>query len=450
MRIRWWHFFVFLLLAVLAGYLIRYEISPSYENTVPDRATAIVQVKLRNLEKHVVFDAISHPAKYISFQPKKKKEKRFKKLTKAIEIPKTLFFYTGDGPLENVWFSNVLPLDDAEMFVGFLNDEKFDIAKNGQYKIFSKKNFYIAVNNESYILAYAEKPLTELSIFNKVFSPEGYLEGTDPKLAALKDNDADIVFLQSDNALLTANFNDGKVEIAGKSNKLSEIFGQPALIAAASEKNIAYFSGKLRGNLPENNWGYFNTVKRKFENFSHLKIDSIAPYLNGEIASVFAAVQQVKDTVVSYDYDDNFNQVETKKIVEREVPVFNLELGKKDTADAIFQYLNRHNAVMVESTDTIFTKIPLFPVKLDEKESAISFFTDKIHINGQPENHKLSAYFNLKNYKTQQIPQLTVPENDFTRTFHYFKLTVSPEDEVKLDLVFNDENRNVLGQLINP
>lgn len=441
---------VFLLLVVLAVYIIRYKIAPSYKNTVPDKATAIVQIKLRNLEKYIVFDAIANPGKYISFKPKKKKDIRFKKLFTATEIPKTLYFYSGDELARDVWFSQVLPLDDADLFARFLNDEKFEVVVKGSYKIFNKKKLYIAIKNENYVLAYAEEPIEDLKIFEKVFSPDKYLEITGSKLSALKDNSADIVFLQSDSELLTANFRDGTVEVSGKANRLSGIFGEPVHATAPSEKVIAYFSGKIKDDPTKYKWDYLNMLKQKFEDFSHLKIDSITPYLNGEITSVFATVRQVKDTVVSYDYDDNFNQVETKKIVAQTIPVFNLELGKKDTAHAVFRYLNRHNAVVTEDADTIFTKMPLFPVKLHERENTITFFTDKISATGKVKNQKLYAYFNLKNYKNRQIAQLTVPENDFTRAFHYFNLKVSPDNNIKLNIVFNDENRNVLGQLLKP
>ncbi|PID71107.1 MAG: hypothetical protein CR985_01440 [Flavobacteriales bacterium] len=450
MRIRWWYFVLFVLLVVLTAYIIRYKMPPSYHNAIPKKADAIVQIKLRNIERHVVFDAITHPAKYISSKSGKKKSKRLKKLSKAIKIPKILFFYMAEELLKNAWFSNVLPLDNAQMLIEFLNDEKFEVVEHDDYKIFNKRNFYIVLKEDNYILTYADNPIDDVNVFNAIFNPENYLDEDSSRLKVLKDNSADATFLQPDGNILTADFMEGKLQISGKLNKLSEYFEESSDAIPAKADNIAYFSAKIKNNKWIGNWAYLDTIKQKIEDFSHLKLDSVTPRLNGGVSSVFSSVKKLKDTVVTYDYDDDFNQVETKKVVEHTIPVFNLELGKKDTADTVFKYLNRHNALLIEEKDTIFTKIPLFPVKLDDNNNSITFFTDKYNVAEENNPHKLAAYFNLKNYKTQQIKEFSIPENNFTSSFHYFNCIIAPSDEVLIEFVFNDKNRNVLGQLINP
>ncbi|MBJ2174884.1 hypothetical protein JBL43_11595 [Aureibaculum sp. A20] len=447
MRKKGLYFFIVFVIVLVVLYVWRYKRAQVFENRVPANATKVINVNLRQIENHLLFDFLTNPITYLKSRKKKDSIKKPRTaLTKGVSVPKNILFYTNPTDLSNNWFSSIVAINDTEELFKFLLKEGFKKIENNGIVYFSKANFVLSVKGEQFIIALKTSPKVDVSTtILTLFSEDDYLSEDAIILKPIVNNTNDISFSLGDDEL-NANFKDGFFELEGSlKSDLFLVNENPA----SDEDGVISMSGELNRNNAV--FKQFLTDKKdKFNAFTHLSLDSIVNKWNGKFHMNITSIEQKTDTIVSYEYDDDFNKVEIKSTQDKRIPSLYANLGQQSVS-SLTDYFYGKNAIQIIENDTVFTTIPVFKVLTTNVEDK---FEIRVNKNKKSENtsatsSKFNFYFNTEKYMETPLDiPLTKDQQKFLQLVKSTKLEWTANDQFLLKINLKDVNRNFLGKLL--
>ena len=448
-RKKWLYFFIVFVLIVAVLYVWRYNQSQVFKNRVPATATKVINVNLRQIENHLLFDFLTNPITYL--KPRKKKDSIKKtriSLIKAVSIPKNVLFYTNSNDLRNIWFSSIFEVNDVAELSDYFLKENFKESEIDDVFFFTKANFVLAIKNKKLIIALKANKKADVNLLLiSLFDNNNFMVEDAEQLKPLLNNKNDISFSFIDD-ILEANFKDGVFKLQGTLS--SDLFIANANHPLEGNEVVA-ISGKV--NMKNTVFKNFLTDKKdKFNKVTHLSLDSIVDKWNGKFNLIISSIEQKTDTIVSYEYDDDFNKVEIKTTQERKIPTLNLNLGQADTS-SLSDYFYSKNAIQVIENDTIFTTIPIFKfLATDIKdclELSVNQKENQSKTSSSTSKSKLNFYFNSEKYldKALDIP-LSKNQEKFLKMVKTMNLEWTEDNQFTFKINLKDSRRNFLGQLI--
>ena len=447
MRKKWGYFFIVFAIVLVVLYLWRYKQSQVFENRVPASASKVVNVNLRQIENHLLFDFLANPITYL--KPRKRKDSLKKprtSLTKGISIPQNVLFYTNSEEFKNNWFSSIITINNLEKLSRFLVKEKFAQRTEGNFVFYTKANVVLAIKDEQLIMGLkSDKKATIFQLLISLFDVKDYLPEDDTILKPLINSESDVSFSSGDD-WLEANFNKGVFELQGKLS--SDLFVTNAN-QTPNANGIVSLSGKI--NRHNSTFKQFLAVKKeKFNEITHLSLDSIVDKWNGKLNMNIASVEQKTDTIVSYEYDDDFNKVEIKSTQEKKIPSLGLTLGQEKSS-SLSDYFYSKNAIQIIENDTVFTAIPIYKFLATDVEENFELYVTKKEKQSASmvTNSKLNFYFNAEKYMESPLDiPLNKDQKKLLKLVKTTKLYWTESNEFSLKINLKDANRNFLGKLI--
>ena len=441
-------FLLMISILLISIYIFRYKRALNFNHRVPRTATALVNIDLRQLEHHVLVDFFKNPFTYISFKSSKTKDR--KSFIDAISIPRNILFFNNDSNVKGAWFSSFIKVNSNKELTAYLVAQKFNKTKWKDFDVFSKNNIVLAVHNNRLVVAYKMyKETSILYALEAIFNETDFYPKTSAILKPIITSRSDMSFITLNNDFLEANFKKGLFEITGHissdifmAQKQSELPANSValIVAKINKKNSLFndFFGKLN--------------QSKFKELTHLSVDSIARKWNGTLYFNLKSVLTRTDTIITYDYDDNFNKIEKKATQKVAVPelVFNLE---REEDAKLYDYLLEEKAIQIVENDTLFTAIPIYKLYAHRTKKGLEISTD-IAISEIPvkENmNKLNAYFDIEKYMQYQLGFTFLPtEKKYIELIKKTSIQLSEKDELSLEIDLINKKRNFLGQFIKP
>ena len=441
--------FIFLGILILLSviYLLRYKRALVYEDKVPKSATEVIHVNLRQIEHHILADVIKYPLKYINFKlPKKKKDSLL--LKKTISIPRNLFFYTNEAQFNGIWISSFIKVKKQEKLWAYLIRDGFVKSNDKGVTLFHKKNVVLAIKDKQLVVAFKEnKEATISAVASEIFEEKKFLSEASNVLKSIVNSKSDISYATVTDDFVEANFKNGLFEVLG--TLISDVF-LTVKIGDFSKNSLGHISTKInkehklfKALIAEEN-------SRKFNNFSKLSIDSIISKWSGSFAFNFKSINSKTDTIITYDYDDDFNKIEKIAVQELTVPELDFSF---DTDSNLFGYLSNKNAIQVIEGDTVFTSIPLYKLYAGTTATTLIITTQK-DFSGFPikENKiKLSAYFNIEKYMQKPLEFSFLPtKNSYLQLLKETSIMYTADNKLSVKLMLKNSERNFIGQLMKP
>jgi len=435
---------------LLTLYLFRYKQGQAFTDRVPNDVTAIVNINIRQLEHHILLDMLKHPMPY--FRPDSKPKDTIKKqsfsIAKGVDVPANILFFTNDDALRNTWCSTVFKVDDVEEFSQYLVAEEFE--KDGE--IYRKDNLVFTLKDRQLIIAILYDKAAEVSetiqaIFNETdFLPEG-----SSLLKSIEESTSDICLATIKHDFFEANFKDDLFEIRGKANSKFDLFVstlQPKL----DKNTIAAAAGKINKKHPLFKVILQKIKRSKFDRTTHLSIDSIFNAWNGSLRFNLKSIESKTDTIITYEYDDDFNKVEKVTTQELAVPKLMVQL-EDETPRSLLNYFKGKNAIQIFEEDTLFTAIPLYKFQVTSDMDQLKIYTRRGANKelSKKEISKLKGYLNIENYNQNphKFSFLSI-EHSFFEIVKDASIQVSDDNEFLLQINLKDKSRNFLGQYIKP
>ncbi|WP_299124579.1 hypothetical protein [uncultured Tenacibaculum sp.] len=421
-------FSILLILSIIftVGFF-RYNPTVNLSNIIPTSAEAIIRINLREAEYNVVKDVVLHPLSYIDFEGSSKSgsEKRIS-LFDQIEIPDNVFFYTNSTVLKDLWVSSSLEIKNRANLVRFLKKEGKQIEYKSNIDCFIYKKFLFLLKENKLSVVYSLNEITNLNqILTTVFEGVTYLKENDVKLLKLKNSSGVIAFQSKEFGFFELEKDQEKLILKGELNEGNNPF--LAYDSQELKEGIASFSGRINKEFL---FSFMNTKKKeKFKKLTNLSLDSLNNYWNGEINFCLDSFQSKNDTIITYEYDDDFNKVEKKSIHKSLFPVVCLKIGGSN----VFKYLYESKGIQNVEGEELLVLNPLFKtyVNNEEGELQLSSTRDNVYDSRLNKKNKFSMTFNIKSHLEENRGIYTL-SNKYLKQVQKIKATVNNDNQLEL------------------
>lgn len=326
-----------LLFLFICGYFILYHRDKELKY-IPRNADAIVLVDTKKAVRHYLVSFISHPSEW--FKTKNKNGNEISMRQSGVKIPDFLQVFH----LENTRFSDwycILELKDKSRFLAYLKQSSF--AEKGN-NLFQKDHLFIKIE-EDYCIAGTtnsafENIKRQFPSFSQrtSFSSDQFIDGSLGSISLItKDQIRNFpVRLNSDN-----------IEISNGENK-----DFSSLISKLQKRNHFIDSELNKDNIQK--------ITSIFKN-------GISDSVQVNYLQATAELQQVNDTIITYGYNDDFNEVEKKTIQKIVQPNYFISL-KTSMPEKTLQYFQNKKWINAENQ---FTAIPFQPNIIEKKTNRI-------------------------------------------------------------------------------
>ena len=429
---------------ILFGILItvgffRYNPTVIYANKVPASAETIVHVNLREIEYNILFSFLKAPLSQFDFKKSSvKKEKKKTSLLDQVEIPNSVFFYTNKQEFDGFLISSPIPVKDK--FTEALKEEGFKEHIVDEVITYTKKRVVCIVRDNS------SQVLFKL-VQNAAISPEllsslnqkEYLSEDAVAFKRVKNSESPIVVTTSEGDFLEAIINDGCLTLQGKLSKENDFF--KPYQASFGDSSIANISGRLNTQMFADNIN--EQAKQEFKKFTTLSLDSITDRWNGVVDFNLTSFVEKSDTIVTYEYDDDFNKVEKKEIQYTITP--NVALGME--GKGLCNYLSKKQVITLVENDSVLTLVPLFTTYAfcEGNQLKFSSVNKSLFKRTSQEEEKFILYFDVEKYqeKDRGIYILKSPYLDRVKMIEF---SVTDNNEVKGEIQLQNTSKNFFLQ----
>lgn len=270
----------FLLLAGTVYFVFYYQKDTKIFS--PKEADAIILVDTKKLTRKYVYSLAGHPSLW--FESKGKNKISFKK--SGVKIPDFLqVFHLKNSKVSN-WYS-VFELEDRKTFLLFLKQQKFTDLGN---QMFRKDLVFIKIWGRNCIVGSSSDDFERIN--NQLFhSFQANLFDAD----ALVTNGLGSIILNTKKGShnLSVELRHDEIEIRNQSDSYD-----PSPVISKLLKTDSFLETKLDAENIKNFSSIFDKTFADSSSINQIK------------ASVH--LEEVNDTIITYSYDDNFNEVEKK------------------------------------------------------------------------------------------------------------------------------------------
>ncbi|AZA52841.1 hypothetical protein [Chryseobacterium sp. G0201] len=324
------------LLLGIAVYFVFYHKDKTLK-FVPKDADAIVLIDVKKLTRQYISSFITHPSQWSG--NKNKSGNKISLQDSGMKIPDFLQIFHIKNSKFSDWYS-VIELKDQQKFLAYLKQQKFI---NKGKNTFQKNLIFIKIDEGRCILGTSnlafvniDRQLSQSSEKDN-FNSDSFIHN------AL----GSISFISGDR---TRNFsielNEDDIEIKNESS--SEEF---ASIISKLEQKISFLEMELDAQNIKKYVQFFDKSISDSSQINYLKAT--------------AELEQVNDTIVSYGYDDNFNEVEKKTYQKITQPNYVIDLQSLNS-EKTWKYFQDKKWINAQNQ---FTIIPFQPNFIEKNKA---------------------------------------------------------------------------------
>ncbi|MCU7614433.1 hypothetical protein N0B16_08275 [Chryseobacterium sp. GMJ5] len=249
---------------------------------IPANADVIVLVDVKKMTRQYISEMIMHPSGW--FNDDKELKRSISLRDSGLKVPDFIQVFHIKNTGFSEWYS-VVEIDDKEKVLSFLKEKKF-LAKGKN--VFQKDRFFVKINGNQCILGSSDSAFSNIGQFLAHFSEKNAYHADQ----LINDAVGSISYVSGKNIQnFSITLNGDNIEI--KSTAENGIFN-PLIAALQKEKH--FLSAELNAENVKHYTCFFdkNLAKSAPVQYAHITAD----------------LEQVNDTIISYGYDDNFNEVE--------------------------------------------------------------------------------------------------------------------------------------------
>ncbi len=407
------------------GYF-RYNPTVNITNVIPISADAIVRVNLREIEYNMVKDVVKHPFSYFKSTKNSGSTESRLSLFDQIVIPTNVFFYTNYSNLKNRWISSVIEIKDKTNLQAFFKQEKLVRKTIDDIEYFTHKNVvYFIANNELRILFSFNKITKVENILSVVLKGENYLGEKEGILSNIKTSNQLIAVSTKKEGFFELSMSSEELSIKGQLNQKNNLF-LPYKIQK-NTNSLASISGRINKQLL---FGLVKTKqKERFEKLVNLSLDSINNHWDGEVDINLESFIKRNDTIITYEYDDDFNKVEKKSIQKKVVPKLNIRIG----GSTFFDYLLSKDAIKNIEKENLLVVNPFFKTYANKRKNELFLFSNGTYKDDsvRSEKNKFLLFFNVEKYLQNESDFYSISKEYFS-SVRNIKAVVTKENKIEI------------------
>ncbi|GEJ44883.1 hypothetical protein [Chryseobacterium sp. ON_d1] len=330
---------------------------------IPQNADVVVLIDTKKLTEQYLFSLAMHPSRWPGGKAKNKSSGSFK--DSGIRIPDFLqIFHIKDTGFSE-WYT-ILELKDSQRFIGFLKKQKFTDKGDNH---FQKDQIFLMVEGNHCVAGISDLAFETIrkqmlhNSANTVWNADQFIQNTLGSISFISGQ-------KIQNFSMT--LNDDEIEIRNNSNP--EIFDR---ITSMLQKRNHFLEVELD--------------KENIRNFSRFFNKSIADSSRVIALKGTADLEQVNDTIIGYEYDDNFNEVEKKTIQKITQPSYKMVIQSNDSGKT-WEYFQSRKWINDENQ---FTAIPFQPNQISKTDKGIVIQSTGKQVKLSPQLNE--NYFLIRN-----------------------------------------------------
>lgn len=333
--------YIFLVIIILLSVVIYFMFFHKDKNLkyIPENADVVVLVDVKKATKQYVFNFLTHPSKW--FEDSKKDKNKISISDSGLEIPDFLQIFHLSNTKISEWYT-VLEIKDQAKFSAFLKNRQF--VNNGKDQ-FNNSQFFIKIDGEKCIVGTSNLNFKNIG---KPFSQKFRKQVLNAD-SFMNDGLGSVSFISE---LRTQNFSinvkDDEIEIKNETNSInfesliSDLNNETQFLnAELDSENIKKISSVFKENVSDS-----------------LSVNQLKMSVN---------LAEVNDTIISYGYDDNFNEIEKisyQKIVQPDYEI----LLQSSNPNKTLEYFQRKRWINAQNQ---FTAIPFQPNLVNSDKNQI-------------------------------------------------------------------------------
>ena len=352
------------------------------KGVVHTEAESVIKIGIHDIKKTLLLDILSSPKYYwknAKIARSKKEKDTIKDSGKGID-PQTysIVFYTMKNH-QNTYFST-LKIDDSEAFEIYILDYFKNInvpieTSEYKYAIDKKSKLVLAWTADKLAIAFHLEPSFDKckAVFDDVLLKDMLMYDTNNSyLKRLISSENHLTYLKNDSEI-SINFLDGKAILSGVwfTKNPNQFKTEIRYTADPNASLLWYFDGNFEN---EENRKWASTVMESFSFFekNNLNPTLLTAQMNGMMSVSVKGTTIQSDTIITYEYDENFEKVETKSIQEKKAPIIVLNLGSNTNLNT---YLKEQGAL----ANGILMALPYYSFYAQEDSINSIFSTSKHH-----------------------------------------------------------------------
>lgn len=395
--------FLLLITAVCWGYW-SYRQYRSFQTPIHREATSLIRIHVDGIIRDIAWNALWNNA-YYRETPARQSTMFDTNAWKRIgaRVPANLFLYQVEHRLSDefpdVYFGSVEVHDSTALAAWLHGRLGMEVGNSSYGTVASSERALVIIQPQQALFALSlTKPTADLSLLANVLI--NMLEKHDGTVAVNKSDFGEI-----------ANNND---QIYGLGAHQFAIRFKKGILSFSGQYEMEHAPGTLEGtpHFADSNtaslWiqgGLTDFLQgRKFDIDGYtLHGDSLLHHYNGHVAMEWKSVVMQQDTIISYDYDDDFELVEMEEIVDKLVPEMYCSISADTT---LIDYLQAQGILQGPNNTITHNAFPLFRASVSSLPSGYV----QLHTPGQtralpelsPSRHEL-VYLQIDFNKLQAV-----------------------------------------------
>ena len=437
---------IFVLLLIFFVGTFKFRQYKANRMLIPANASSLIRINTDEIYKTIGINVIANLGYYLNPSQKKSSKVEIKKYDSGLDVPAAIYFYTIEGKSKDLLFTR-LNIKDSVAFKNFITQTlSLNTVKNvakGVYSAISKDNrLTIFYNKTSVALSYTLRNEDSDRVLLDILNEKNFVKVSETNFSeANQYNDHVLLFTDRDN-LAKLNFNAGNINISYEfASKIFIPAEKPSHRTFNPENTLNIW---LNARLEKTESKLF-----KLKDFS-LDRDSISKYYNGYLDVEWTNSTQQVDSIITYDYNDDFEKVEKISLQKRNVPNFSINIAAN--ASGLKHYLQQQNFIIADSNVVNKAVFPLYKLFVNnEKENLVLSTQKNKKLNFKSEQTSDFFYLNINFSKLNQ--QISLPfignQAKAFKTLEIKGKTIGTNKvKVEGELTFNNQNINSLYQLL--
>lgn len=427
---------VVLILASAYGYF-KFREYKSYQEVIHAEASFIVKIDVDKIYKTMVLDYLYNPSYY--------RGKTDDELKTGLAIPGNVFIYTVGSKSCQTYFCS-LPIADVAVLKQFIKQRlgvnTFKNAGHGITLATSKDGkLTVAFNLKTVAVAYTLKNENVIDILTDLLDKKNLLSDKDQKIASLKPANTHLAYAFKE-YMGTGEFKDGVIYLNGYFN-FNDLDVQGKVFTHRVFDKHASIKMWLNAHLL--NGKSYSEIQLKGH---RIYPDSLLKYYQGYLDVEFAGIVNQIDTVITYEYNDDFEKEEVRSTRILKVPRI---IGtSRAQSKSLLNYLIREG--LLDTVGVISKQV--FPLYTLYGKSDTGFFTlstDKnIKVTTVSEKSPYFFYLEMDFNQLNGLRQFPLLEK-YTKRLDIIRIKATNVGKEKkyfeMDLNFKMKNINALAQL---
>lgn len=330
---------------------------------IPENADTVVLIDVKKLTGQYISSLITHPSRWSDSNKKDKKTISLKDA--GIKVPDFLQVFHLKGTKFSEWYS-VLELKNPQKFSAYLKNHQF-VSKGKN--IYQKDQVFLTIEGENCIVGTSalafdqiKRSLSQSSEKN-TFTADQFIDGSPGSISFISEKKIRNFSIE---------LKDDEIVI-----KNTEATGDLASVLAKIQK--------------ENHFLEIELDEPNVKNYAFFFGKNIADSAQINYLKATAEVEQVNDTIISYGYDDNFNEIEKKTYQKIIQPNYIIHLQSR-APEKTWEYFQHKKWINDQDQ---FTAIPFQPNRIERSNGELAIKSTRKPISLSPKLKK--NYIFIKN-----------------------------------------------------